>query len=230
MTLHKFDHFVTIVREKISGRTTTPKRRIGGREHGSANIFGCSAALAVWFLEHTRLRQPIDREAIPRLFRWGSILDKKLSLSIDSLQGQQIIKRLKVGTKEKTITTCVSQEKMHLQTEGVAAPPHLEIMALLQGIGDEIKLLPERLQQAKSSNEAQIEAFTTSVTMGFNKMEKLIRSSSMPQDQPIVGTEAEKFISTPQSITPAPALASPKYGDANAFALIVDQEIIAPDP
>ncbi|MQL96601.1 hypothetical protein Taro_029275 [Colocasia esculenta] len=187
MTLHKFDHFVTIVREKRSGRTTTPKRRIGGREHGSANIFGCSAALA-------------------------------------------IIKRLKVGTKEKTIITCVSQEKMHLQTEGVAAPPHPEIMALLQGLGDEIKLLPERLQQAKSSNEAQIEAFTTAITMGFNKMEKLIRSSSMPQDQPIVGTDAEKFISTPQSITPAPALASPKYGDANAFALIVDQEIIALDP
>ncbi|MQM09016.1 hypothetical protein Taro_041873 [Colocasia esculenta] len=103
-------------------------------------------------------------------------------------------------------------------------------MALLQGLGDEIKLLPERLQQAKSSNEAQIEAFTTAVTMGFNKMEKLIRSSSMPQDQPTVGTDVEKFISTPQSITPAPALASPKYGDANASALIVDQEIIAPDP
>ncbi|MQM05810.1 hypothetical protein Taro_038630 [Colocasia esculenta] len=91
MTLHKFDDFVTIVREKRSGRNTTPKRRIAGREHGSANIFGCSAALAVWFLEHTRLRQPIDREAIPRLFRWGSVLDKKLSFSIDSLQGQQVI-------------------------------------------------------------------------------------------------------------------------------------------
>ncbi|MQM14859.1 hypothetical protein Taro_047793 [Colocasia esculenta] len=48
----------------------------------------------VWFLEHTRLRQPIDREAIPHLFRWGSVLDKKLSLSIDSLQGQQAMSKL----------------------------------------------------------------------------------------------------------------------------------------
>ncbi|MQL92633.1 hypothetical protein Taro_025263, partial [Colocasia esculenta] len=138
MTLHKFDDFVTVVREKRSGRNTTPKRRIAEREHGSANIFGCSAALAVWFLEHTRLRQPIDREAIPRLFRWGSVLDKKLSFSIDSLQGQQIIKYLKLATKEKTTITCVSQEKMHVQTEGVAAPPHLALMALIQGLGDEI--------------------------------------------------------------------------------------------
>ncbi|MQM12984.1 hypothetical protein Taro_045904 [Colocasia esculenta] len=125
MTLHKFDDFVTVVREKRSGRNTTLKRRIAGREHGSAYIFCCYAALAVWFLEHTRLRQPIDREAIPHLFRWGSILDKKLSFSIDSLQGQRIIKHLKLATIEKKAITGVRQEKIHVQTEGVAAPPLL---------------------------------------------------------------------------------------------------------
>ncbi|MQL84742.1 hypothetical protein Taro_017249 [Colocasia esculenta] len=228
MTLHKFDDFVTIVREKRSGRNTTPKRRIAGREHGSANIFGYSAALAVWFLEHTRLRQPIDREAIPRLFRWGSVLDKKLSFSIDSLQGQQIIKHLKLASKEKTAITCVSQEKMHVETEGVAAPPHPALMALLQGLGNEIRLLPERLEQYKSCNEGHFEALTTVVTMGFNKMEKLISSTSMAQDQPTVGTDAENFISTQPSLTPAPA--APAYGDASASVLIVDQGIIAPDP
>ncbi|MQM17780.1 hypothetical protein Taro_050758, partial [Colocasia esculenta] len=215
-------------REKRSGRNTTPKRRIAGREHGSANIFGCSAALAVWFLEHTRLRQPIDREAIPRLFRWGSVLDKKLSFSIDSLQGQQIIKHLKLASKEKTTITCVSQEKMHVETEGVAAPPHPALMALLQGLGNEIRLLPERLEQYKSCNEGHFEALTTVVTTGFNKMEKLISSTSMAQDQPTVGTDAENFVSTHPSLTPSPA--APAYGDASASVLIVDQGIIAPDP
>ncbi|MQL90625.1 hypothetical protein Taro_023219 [Colocasia esculenta] len=219
MTLRKFDDFVTVVREKRSGRNTTPKRRIAGGEHGNANIFGFSAALAVWFLEHTRLRQPIDREAIPRPFRWGSILDKKLSCSIDSLQGQQL------ATKEKITITGVSQEKMHVQTEGVATPPHPALMGLLQGLGDEIRLLPERLQQSKSSDEAHFEALTTASTMGFKKIEKLISSTSMAQDQPTFGTDAKKFFSTPPSLTPAPA-----YDDANASVLIVEQGIIVPDP
>ncbi|MQM14998.1 hypothetical protein Taro_047933, partial [Colocasia esculenta] len=130
--------------------------------------------MQVWFLEHTRLRQPIDREAIPRLFRWGSVLDKKLSFSIDSLQGQQIIKHLKLASKEKTAITCVSQKKLHVETEGVAAPPHPALMTLLQGLGNEIRLLPERLEQYKSCNEGHFEALTTAVTTEFNKMEKLI--------------------------------------------------------
>ncbi|MQM06106.1 hypothetical protein Taro_038924, partial [Colocasia esculenta] len=116
MTLHKFDDFVTIVREKRSGRNTTPKRRIAGREHGSANIFGYSAALA----------------------------------------GQQIIKHLKLASKEKTSITCVSQEKMHVETEGVAAPPHPALMALLQGFGDEIRLLPKRLEQYNTTRKCAI--------------------------------------------------------------------------
>ncbi|MQL84009.1 hypothetical protein Taro_016514 [Colocasia esculenta] len=185
MTLHKFDDFVTIVREKRSGRNTTPKRRIAGREHGSANIFGCSAAL-------------------------------------------DIIKHLKLASKEKIAITCVSQEKMHVETEGVAAPPHPALMALLQGLGNEIRLLPERLEQYKSCNEGHFEALTTAVTTGFNKMKKLISSTSMAQDQPTVGTDAENFVSTQPSLTPAPA--APAYGNASASVLIVDQGIIAPDP
>ncbi|MQL82536.1 hypothetical protein Taro_015016 [Colocasia esculenta] len=217
MTLHKFDDFVTLVREKRSGRNTTPKRRIARREHGSAYIFGYSAALAVWFLEHTRLRHPIDREVIPRLFRWGSVLDKKLSFFVDSLQGQQIIKHLKLATIEKKAITGVRQEKIHVQTEGVAAPPYPALMGLLQGLGDEIRLLPERLQQSKSTDEAHFEALTIALTMGFNKIEKLIASTSMPQDQPTFGTDAEKCFSTPPSLTPART-----FGDANASVMIVE--------
>ncbi|MQL91410.1 hypothetical protein Taro_024024 [Colocasia esculenta] len=192
-----------------------------------AHSYKSASNFQVWFLEHTRLRQSIDREAIPRLFRWGSVLDKKQSFSIDSLQGQQIIKHLKLATKKKTVITCVSQEKIHVQTEGVTAPPHPALMGLLQGLRDEIRLLPERLQQSTSSNEAQFEALTTVVTMGFDKIEKLISSTSMAQDQPTFGTDAENFFSTPPSLTHAPA--APAYDDANAFVLIVDQEIIAPD-
>ncbi|MQM01543.1 hypothetical protein Taro_034296 [Colocasia esculenta] len=89
-------------------------------------------------------------------------------------------------------------------------------------------LLPERLEQYKSCNEGHFEALTTAVTTGFNKMEKLISSTSMAQDQPTDGTDAENFVSTPPSLTPSPA--APAYGDASASVLIVDQGIIAPDP
>ncbi|MQM08234.1 hypothetical protein Taro_041089 [Colocasia esculenta] len=139
-----------------------------------------------------------------------------------------IIKHLKLASKEKTAITCVSQEKMHVETEGVAAPPHPALMALLQGLGDEIRLLPERLEQYKSCNEGHFEALTTDVTTGFNKIEKLISSTSMAQDQPTVGTDAKNFVSTQPSLTPAPA--APAYGDASASVLIVDQGVIAPDP
>ncbi|MQL90898.1 hypothetical protein Taro_023514 [Colocasia esculenta] len=236
----------------LSTRHSSMSYRFNGPCHVSTELCRCFARLAsakrrtvastplrfgnmtqchdakVWFLEHTRLRQPIDREAIPRLFRWGSVLDKKLSFSIDSLQGQQIIKHLKLASKEKTAITCVSQEKMHVETEGVAAPPHPALMALLQGLGDEIRLLPKRLEKYKSCNEGHFEALTTAVTTGFNKMEKLISLTSMAQDQPTVGTDAENFVSTQPSLTPAPV--APAYGDASASVLIVDQGIIAPDP
>ncbi|MQM17109.1 hypothetical protein Taro_050078 [Colocasia esculenta] len=43
----------------------------------------------VWFLEHTRVRQPINRMAYPRLFRWGTFADKTSPFPIASLTGQQ---------------------------------------------------------------------------------------------------------------------------------------------
>ncbi|MQM03081.1 hypothetical protein Taro_035855 [Colocasia esculenta] len=203
LTLHKFEDLVIVVREKRSDWKTTAKRRIAGREHGSAFIFGCSVALALWYLEHTRLRQPIDREAIPRLFRWGSVLDKKLSFSVHSLQGQQVIKHLKLVKIEKKAIIGVSQEMSHVQTKGVAAPPHSALIGLLQGLGDKIRLLPKRLHQSISSGEAQFKVLTTALTMGFSRIEKLICSTSMAQDQAAFGTAAEKC-STPLSLTHAP--------------------------
>ncbi|MQM15923.1 hypothetical protein Taro_048876, partial [Colocasia esculenta] len=102
LTLHKFEDFVTVVREKRFGCSTTAKGRIVGSEHGSAFIFGCSTALVL---------AKIEKKAI-------------------------------IG---------VSQEKSHVQTEIVAALPHPALMGLLQGLGDEIRLLPERLHQSMSS-------------------------------------------------------------------------------
>ncbi|MQM08474.1 hypothetical protein Taro_041330 [Colocasia esculenta] len=42
----------------------------------------------VWFLEHTRVRQPINRMAYPRLFRWGTFAGKTSPFPIASLTGQ----------------------------------------------------------------------------------------------------------------------------------------------
>ncbi|MQL92855.1 hypothetical protein Taro_025488, partial [Colocasia esculenta] len=106
----------------------------------------------------------------------------------------------------------------------MATPPHPALMGLLQGLGDEIRLLPKRLQQSKLTDKAHFEALTIALTMGFNKIEKLICSTSMAQDQATFGTDAEKCFSTPPSLTPALA-----FGDANAFVMIVEQGFIAPD-
>ncbi|MQM03023.1 hypothetical protein Taro_035800 [Colocasia esculenta] len=50
----------------------------------------------MWFLEHARVRQPINRMAYPRLFRWGTFADKTSPFPIASLTGQQVIKKLTV--------------------------------------------------------------------------------------------------------------------------------------
>ncbi|MQM17497.1 hypothetical protein Taro_050470 [Colocasia esculenta] len=73
-------------------------------------------------------------------------LIEKIAQTYKGTSNFQIIKHLKLATKEKTTITCVSQEKMHVQTEGVAAPPDPALMALLQGLGDESRLLLERLE------------------------------------------------------------------------------------
>ncbi|MQL79065.1 hypothetical protein Taro_011514 [Colocasia esculenta] len=54
----------------------------------------------VWFLEHTRVRQPINRMAYPRLFRWGTFAGKTSPFPIASLTGQQVIKNLTVERNE----------------------------------------------------------------------------------------------------------------------------------
>ncbi|MQL73384.1 hypothetical protein Taro_005730, partial [Colocasia esculenta] len=54
----------------------------------------------VWFLEHTRVRQPINWMAYPRLFRWGTFAGKTSPFPIASLTGQQVIKNLTVERNE----------------------------------------------------------------------------------------------------------------------------------
>ncbi|MQM21905.1 hypothetical protein Taro_054952 [Colocasia esculenta] len=152
--------------------------------------------------------------------------------------------RLRCGSREHRILECpmmkeherlgnqlikgqqgLARKKIHVQTEGVDAPPHLALMGLLQGLGDEIRLLPKRLQQSKSSGEAHFEALTSALTMGFSRIENLICSTSMAQDQATFGTDAEKCFSTPPSLTSVPA-----YGNASVSVMIVEHGFIAPDP
>ncbi|MQL72356.1 hypothetical protein Taro_004693 [Colocasia esculenta] len=63
-------------------------------------MYGCAASLAVWFLEHTRVRQPINGMAYPRLFMWGTFTGKTSPFPIASLTGQQVIKNLTVERNE----------------------------------------------------------------------------------------------------------------------------------
>ncbi|MQL71434.1 hypothetical protein Taro_003748, partial [Colocasia esculenta] len=107
----------------------------------------------------------------------------------------------------------------------MASPSHPALMGLLQGLSDEIRLLPERLHQSMSSGEAQFEALTTALTMGFNRIEKLICSTSLAQDQAAFGIAAEKCSSTSPSLTHAPT-----YGHASASIMIAEQGFIVPDP
>ncbi|MQL78551.1 hypothetical protein Taro_010965, partial [Colocasia esculenta] len=58
-------------------------------------MYGCAAALA-----HTRVRQPINRMAYPRLFKWGTFAGKTSPFPIASLTGQQVIKKLTVERNE----------------------------------------------------------------------------------------------------------------------------------
>ncbi|MQM02358.1 hypothetical protein Taro_035130 [Colocasia esculenta] len=59
-----------------------------------------AAVQKVWFLEHTKVRQPINRMAYPRLFRWGTFAGKTSPFPIASLTGQHVIKNLMVERNE----------------------------------------------------------------------------------------------------------------------------------
>ncbi|MQL74509.1 hypothetical protein Taro_006876 [Colocasia esculenta] len=100
VTLHNFDNLVTFVNNQRSGATCPAKRRSGNQSQAHYFIYGCAASLAVWFLEHTRVRQPMNRTAYPRLFRWGTIAMKTSTFPTASLTGQQVIKNLTVERDE----------------------------------------------------------------------------------------------------------------------------------
>ncbi|MQM08528.1 hypothetical protein Taro_041389 [Colocasia esculenta] len=63
--------------------------------------YNCAAVVQeVWFLEHTRVRQPINRMTYPRFFRWGTFPDETSPFPIASLTGQLVIKNLTVERNE----------------------------------------------------------------------------------------------------------------------------------
>ncbi|MQL72091.1 hypothetical protein Taro_004416, partial [Colocasia esculenta] len=100
VTLHNFENLVTFVNNQRSGATCPAKRRSWNQSQAHYFIYGCAASLAVWFLEHTRVRQPINRTAYPHLFRRGTIAGKTSTFPTASLTGQQVIKNLTVERNE----------------------------------------------------------------------------------------------------------------------------------
>ncbi|MQL78032.1 hypothetical protein Taro_010441, partial [Colocasia esculenta] len=95
VTLHNIDNLVTFVNNQRSGATCPAKRRSGNQSQAHYFMYGCAATLT-----HTRGRQPINRMAYPRLFRWGTFARKTSPFPIASLTGQQVIKNLTVERNE----------------------------------------------------------------------------------------------------------------------------------
>ncbi|KAK1325951.1 hypothetical protein QJS10_CPA01g01506 [Acorus calamus] len=78
-------------------------------------IGGCTAALMVWFYEHTRLRNPSAYGKVPRFFRWGRTNDKSPLVDPELTIGQQedrlfkpheealVLEKLKMGAIQRRI-------------------------------------------------------------------------------------------------------------------------------
>ncbi|MQL96117.1 hypothetical protein Taro_028792 [Colocasia esculenta] len=88
------------------------------------------------FLEHTRVRQSINRMAYPRLFKWGLFGDKSLPFPIGSLTGQQVIKNL---TVERNEWETIYEGNRTVQEDTSTVSPAAASFSLLQEIAASIK-------------------------------------------------------------------------------------------
>ncbi|MQL97708.1 hypothetical protein Taro_030405 [Colocasia esculenta] len=114
MTLHKFEDFVTVVREKRYSRNTTAKRRIAGGEHGSAFIFGCSATLPCTTKAMPEKATESGREK-------GRKLEDKIGMGIEELESGGKILETPVGPEgigEEGGRNALKEEKNTAGTEG----------------------------------------------------------------------------------------------------------------
>ncbi|MQM18974.1 hypothetical protein Taro_051974 [Colocasia esculenta] len=91
-----------------------------------------AAVQEVWFLEHTRVRQPINRMAYPRLFRWGTFAGKTSPFPITSLTGQQL-------TVERNEMETIYKGNQTVLEDTSRVPPAAASLSLLQEIAASIK-------------------------------------------------------------------------------------------
>ncbi|MQL97056.1 hypothetical protein Taro_029741 [Colocasia esculenta] len=106
----------------------------------------------VWFLEHTRVRQPINWKAYPRLFTWGTFVGKTSSFPIASLTGQQVIKNL---TVERNECETIYKGNQTVPEDTSTVPPAAASLSLLQEIAASIKSQKVKFDQLSTHlNEA----------------------------------------------------------------------------
>ncbi|MQL75273.1 hypothetical protein Taro_007650, partial [Colocasia esculenta] len=114
----------------------------------------------VWFLEHTRVRQPINQMAYPRLFRWGTFAGKTSPFPIASLTGQQVIKNLTVERNE--IETIYKGNQ--IVPEDTSTVPPAASLSLLQEIAASIK-----------SQEVKFDQLNTQLNDQMRQIEEIMR-------------------------------------------------------
>ncbi|KAG1327400.1 hypothetical protein COCNU_01G013340 [Cocos nucifera] len=72
-----------------SGEPRKAKRFDKGRKQPT--LLGCSAALVVWFLEHTNIRSPSDPSKFSRLLRWHVCKKRSYDINFDNIQPHKIL-------------------------------------------------------------------------------------------------------------------------------------------
>ncbi|MQL89011.1 hypothetical protein Taro_021582 [Colocasia esculenta] len=147
VTLHNFDNLVTFVKNQRSGATCPAKRRSGKESQAHYFMYDCAASLA-----HTRVRQPINRMAYPRLFRWGTFAGKTSPFPIASLTGQQVIKNLTVERNEMETIYKGNQTV----SEDTSTVPPTASLSLLQEIAASIKSQEVKFDQLNTQLNDQM--------------------------------------------------------------------------
>ncbi|MQL68099.1 hypothetical protein Taro_000411 [Colocasia esculenta] len=128
----------------------------------------------VWFLEHTRVRKPINRMAYPRLFRWGTFPCKTSPFPIASLTGQQVIKNL---TVERNEMKTIYKGNQTIPEDTSTVPPAAASLSLLQEIAASIK-----------SQELKFDQLSTHLNDQMRQIEEIMRYIHK-MDEPVTHEE-----------------------------------------
>ncbi|MQL93451.1 hypothetical protein Taro_026096 [Colocasia esculenta] len=98
--------------------------------------------------KHTRVRQPINQMAYPRLFRWGTFAGKTSPFPIASLTGQQVIKNLTVERKE---WETIYKGNQTVPEDTSMVPPAAASLSLLQEIAASLKSQEVKIEQLSTN-------------------------------------------------------------------------------